>query len=67
MNELQIVAKALQTYEGIAITSLDTKGLGERINKALATRIEELNIINEKLSLSQKETAKQLEIVRNFQ
>tara|TARA_B100000579_G_scaffold147342_1_gene119569 strand:- start:3033 stop:4757 length:1725 start_codon:yes stop_codon:yes gene_type:complete len=66
LNELQIVAKALQTYEGIAITSLDTKGLGERINKALATRIEELNIINEKLSLSQKETAKQLEIVRNL-
>ena len=66
LNELEIVAKALQTYEGIAITSLDTKGLGERINKALATRIEELNIINEKLSLSQKETAKQLEIVRNL-
>ena len=66
LNELQIVAKALQTYEGIAITSLDTKGLGERINKALATRIEELNIMNEKLSLSQKETAKQLEIVRNL-
>ena len=30
--ELKIVAKALETYEGIEVTSLDTKGLGERIN-----------------------------------
>ena len=32
--ELKIVAKALETFEGIEITSLETKGLGERINKA---------------------------------
>ena len=38
--ELRIVAKALETYEGIEVTSLDTKGLGERINKALAARID---------------------------
>ena len=64
--ELRIVAKALETYEGIEITSLDTKGLGERINKALATRIDQLNLINEKLSLSQQETAKQLQIVQEL-
>ncbi|MDP6784628.1 MAG: OmpA family protein [Alphaproteobacteria bacterium] len=61
--ELRIVAKALETYEGIEVTSLDTKGLGERINKALAARIDQLNLMNEKLSLSQQETAKQLQIV----
>jgi len=33
--ELRIVAKALETYEGVEITSLETSGLGERINKAL--------------------------------
>ena len=64
--ELRIVAKALETYEGIEVTSLDTKGLGERINKALATRIDQLNLINEKLSLSQQETAKQLQIVKEL-
>ena len=64
--ELKIVAKALETYEGIEITSLETKGLGERINKALAARIDQLNLINEKLSLSQQETAKQLQIVQEL-
>ena len=64
--ELRIVAKALETYEGIEVTSLDTKGLGERINKALAARIDQLNLINEKLSLSQQETAKQLQIVQEL-
>ena len=64
--ELRIVAKALETYEGIEVTSLDTKGLGERINKALAARIDQLNLINEKLSLSQRETAKQLQIVQEL-
>jgi chemotaxis protein MotB len=64
--ELRIVAKALETYEGIEVTSLDTKGLGERINKALAARIDQLNLMNEKLSLSQQETAKQLQIVNEL-
>ena len=64
--ELRIVAKALETYEGIEVASLDTKGLGERINKALAARIDQLNLINEKLSLSQQETAKQLQIVQGL-
>ena len=47
--ELRIVAKALETYEGTEIASLNTKGLGERINKALATRIDQLNQLNEDL------------------
>ena len=49
MNELQIVAKALETYEGDTIASLETANLGERINKALAKRIDQLNILNNKL------------------
>ena len=64
--ELKIVAKALETYEGIEVTTLDTKGLGERINKALATRIDQLKQLNTDLDLSQKETAKQLQIVKQL-
>ena len=52
LSELRIVAKALETYEGDIIVSLDTKGLGERINKALATRIDQLNNLNKKLDIS---------------
>ena len=59
--ELRIVAKALETYEGAEIASLNTEGLGERINKALATRIDQLNQLNEDLdevniALAQSET-----------
>ncbi len=49
LKELRIVAKALETYEGEQITTLDTKGLGERINKALANRIDQLKILNQEL------------------
>jgi len=49
MNELQIVAKALEIYEGDTIASLETANLGERINKALAKRIDQLNVLNKKL------------------
>ena len=66
MSELKIVAKALETYEDIEVTSLDTKGLGERINKALAARIDLLNLLNQKLELSQQETVKQLQIVEEL-
>ncbi len=52
--ELRIVAKALETYEGVEITSLETSGLGERINKALATRIDQLNQLNSDLAISEK-------------
>ena len=50
LSELRIVAKALEVYEGIRqVLLLDTEGLGERINKALATRIDQLNTLNAKL------------------
>ena len=52
LYELRIVAKALSTYEGDVVSTLDTKGLGERINKALATRIDQLNQLNKALDLS---------------
>jgi len=64
--ELRLVAKALETYEGQEITRLETSGLGERINKALSTRVEQLKLLNEKLILSQQETSEQLEIVKNL-
>ena len=54
LKELRIVANALETYEGQEITLLKTEGLGERINKALATRIDQLNLLNEKLIKSEK-------------
>ncbi len=49
LKELRIVANALETYEGQEITLLETEGLGERINKALATRIDQLQILNQEL------------------
>ncbi len=49
LKELRLVANALETYEGQEITLLETEGLGERINKALATRIDELKILNQEL------------------
>ena len=64
--ELRLVAKALETYEGQEITRLETSGLGERINKALSKRVEQLKLLNEKLILSQQETSEQLEIVKNL-
>ena len=55
LSELRIVAKALETYEGIEVTSLETKGLGERINKALAAKIDQLNSLNKQLALTNEE------------
>ena len=55
LNELRIVAKALEVYEGFETTSLKTDGLGEKINKALATRIDQLNNLNFLLDKSQIE------------
>ena len=49
LSELRIVAKALEVYEGIDNAILNTDGLGEKINKALATRIDQLKILNSKL------------------
>ena len=58
LSELRIVAKALEVYEGLDSAILSTDGLGERINKALAARIDQLNILNNKLD----ETNKKLSI-----
>ena len=58
LSELRIVAKALEVYEGVDSAILNTEGLGERINKALATRIDQLKTLNSKLD----ETNKKLSI-----
>ncbi len=57
LDELRIVAKALEIYEGAEITSLKTEGLGDRINKALANRIEQLNELNKDLDLANNQLA----------
>ncbi len=57
LGELRIVAKALEVYEGLDNAVLNTDGLGERINKALATRIDQLNILNTKLDETNKKLA----------
>jgi len=61
LSELRIVSNALETYEGFDNATLDTKGLGERINKALATRIDQLKSLNNKLD----ETNQKLAISEN--
>ena len=73
LNELKIVAKALETYEGQEIQPLEIQGLGERINKALATRIDQLNELNNELEatnqalkISKNETANQLKLVEQL-
>ena len=58
LQELRIVARALETYEGAEIALIETKGLGEKINKALATRIDQLKALNNQLD----DTNKKLEI-----
>ena len=65
LSELRIVAKALATYEGESIVSLDTKGLGDRINKALANRIEQLNNLNKELDLANNALGKSEENLIN--
>ena len=49
LKELRAVANALEVYEGQKIPLLETEGLGERINKALATRIDQLKTLNAEL------------------
>ena len=49
LKELRTVANALEVYEGQKIPLLETEGLGERINKALATRIDQLKTLNAEL------------------
>jgi len=57
LSELRIVAKALEVYEGLESVILDTEGLGEKINKALATRIDQLKTLNTKLDETNKKLA----------
>ena len=57
LSELRIVAKALEVYEGLDSAIIDTEGLGEKINKALASRIDQLNILNSELDLTNKKLA----------
>ncbi len=57
LSELRIVAKALEVYEGLDSAILDTEGLGEKINKALAARIDQLKTLNAKLDETNKKLA----------
>ncbi|MBD1147461.1 OmpA family protein [Pelagibacterales bacterium SAG-MED31] len=57
LSELRIVAKALEVYEGLDTAVLDTEGLGQKINKALATRIDQLKKLNTKLDETNKKLA----------
>jgi len=52
LTELRIVANALETYEEVEVSLIETKGLGNRINKALATRIDQLKTLNNQLDLT---------------
>ena len=57
LRELRIVAKALEVYEGLDSAILDTEGLGEKINKALAARIDQLKTLNAKLDQTNNKLA----------
>ncbi len=57
LQELRIVSNALETYEGFDNVSLETEGLGERINQALATRIAQLKTLNNELDITNKKLA----------
>ena len=57
LSELRIVAKALEVYEGLETSIIDIEGLGEKINRALATRIKQLNTLNTKLDESNNKLA----------
>ena len=61
LTELRVVASALETYEGIEVSIIETKGLGERINKALASRIDQLKVMNDELDLTNKKLSSSLQ------
>ena len=52
LKELRVVANALEIYEGQENIFLETEGLGERINKALANRIDQLKALNQELDIA---------------
>ena len=51
------MANALEVYEGLDSAILDTEGLGEKINKALAARIDQLKTLNMKLDQTNNKLA----------
>ena len=53
----------METFEGDNTAIIDTQGLGERINKALANKIDQLKLLNQELDLA---NAKLLESENNL-
>ena len=74
-EELKIVAMALEKYEGVVIDEIDTAGLGERINMALAKRVDQLknlntdlaNLNNQLLELNEELDIKDVELLKRFE
>ena len=74
-EELQIVANALMQYEGENIDSIDTANLGERINRALAGRVEQLknlnmeltNLNNQLIALNEELDIKDVELLKRLE
>ncbi|MBI29676.1 MAG: hypothetical protein CMI95_07325 [Pelagibacteraceae bacterium] len=74
-EELQIVANALMQYEGENIDSIDTANLGERINIALAGRVEQLknlnmeltNLNNQLIALNEELDIKDVELLKRLE
>ena len=58
LAELRIVANALETFEGEENILLETEGLGNKINQALASRINQLNELNKNLDKANLELEK---------
>jgi len=73
-EELKIVAMALEKYEGEVIDEIETAGLGERINMALAKRVDQLknlntdlaNLNNQLLALNEELDIKDIELLKRF-
>ena len=74
-KELKIVALALEKYEGEIIEEIEITGLGERINMALAKRVDQLknlntdlvNLNNELILLNEKLDLKDEELLKRFE
>lgn len=74
-EELKIVAMALEKYEGEVIEEIETAGLGERINMALAKRVDQLknlntdlaNLNNQLLELNEELDIKDVELLKRFE
>ena len=49
-EELKSVVMALEKYEGESVSEINTENLGQRINRALATRVDQLKNLNMQLT-----------------